>query len=187
MSDYFLGEIRMFSFDYAPKNLALCQGQVMNIQQNSALYALLGVQFGGDARTTFKLPDLQGRVPLCTGRSPSGTYYQQGVGSADGSEAVTLATNQMPAHTHTVSAMSAQGSVPQPADAIVSSVKPSSATPPVTPSIYGPYNVNPPSPLKALNSGTVSNVGAGVAHPSMQPFIVLNFCISLTGIFPPSD
>ncbi|WP_054773680.1 phage tail protein [Methylogaea oryzae] len=171
----------MFGFDFAPAHWALCQGQTMGIQQNTALYALLGTQFGGNGQTTFGLPDLRGRVPLAMGVSPvSGNVYQQGVSYVGGTEAVTLAINQIPSHSHAVKALSAQGSVAQPADAIVSSVKPA-GSPAVAPPLYGAFSGTPA--VQALNSGTVSGQGGG-AHPNMQPFAVLNFCIALNGIFP---
>lgn len=177
MSDYFLGEIRMFSFNWAPQNWALCQGQLMTIQQNNALYALLGTTFGGNATTNFNLPDLRGRVPLCQGLSPiSGTNYQQGVTHIGGAESVTLNATQVPAHTHTVKAISAQGTA-GPGDGIISSLKTT-----VTPTVYGAVPASGAT-FQSLNAGTVSPVG-GAAHNNMQPFTVANFCIATSGIFP---
>ncbi|MGZ5049628.1 MAG: phage tail protein [Methylobacter sp.] len=176
MSDYFLGEIRMFSFSWAPQNWALCQGQQLGVQQNQALFALLGNTYGGNLQTVFNLPDLRGRVPLCFGVSPiSGTTYQQGVSYAGGTEGVTLTAAQVPIHTHTVKAMSAKGSA-GPVDGIISSLNTT-----VTPSVFGTYAAG--TALQPLNNGTVSTVG-GAAHSNMQPFTVANFCIATVGIFP---
>lgn len=180
MSDNFLGEIRLFSFKFAPAGWALCQGQTLTIQQNQALYALLGVQYGGDGKTTFNLPDLRSRVPLCSGQSPvSGTVYGAGVKSVGGTEAVSLTTQQMPAHSHALYGMSAQGSQALPTDGIMSSVKPGTTT--AAPPIYSTYTSQ--STLKAINPGTVSSVGGGT-HSNLQPFLTLNFCIALSGIWP---
>lgn len=177
MSDYFLGEIRMFSFAWAPHNWALCQGQLMTITQNQALYALLGTTFGGNPPTNFNLPDLRGRVPLCQGQSPiSGTTYQQGSTYAGGAETVTLNAAQVPAHTHTVKAISAQGTA-GPSDGIISSLKTA-----VTPTVYSAVPTSGAT-FQPLNAGTVSPVG-GAAHSNMQPFTVANFCIATSGIFP---
>lgn len=179
MSDYFLGEIRLFGFNWAPQNWALCQGQSVPVSQNQALYALLGNTFGGTPPSNFNLPDLRGRVPLGIGTSPiSGTVYQQGVAYQGGNETVTLTAAQVPAHTHTVKALSTQGTAILPTDGIVSSVK----TAPANPLLYGAFGTPTPA-TQALNPATVSSVG-GAAHNNMQPFTVANFCIATKGIFP---
>lgn len=178
MSDYFLGEIRMFSFSWAPDSWALCQGQSLPVNQNQALYALLGITFGGTPSTSFNLPDLRGRAPLCTGRSPiSGTLYQQGVAYQGGGEGVTLTAAQVPVHSHTVMALSTQGTTILPTDGIVSSVKTATANP----LLYGTVSGTPTT--QALNPATVSAVG-GQAHSNLQPFTVANFCIATRGLFP---
>lgn len=181
VSDFFLGEIRMFPFDWAPVDWALCNGAILQITQNQALYSLLGTQFGGDGAKTFGLPDLQGRVPLCAGYSANyGTYYQ-GNRSMGGVENVTLAAAQAPIHTHSFKALSAQGSASTPANgALVSSAKPVGTT---VPSLYGAVAASPVPTMAPLNSGTLNSVG-GAAHNNMQPFTVLNFCISTLGLYP---
>ena len=182
MSDYFLGEIRMFSFNWAPKYWALCNGSLMQVNQNAALNSLLGNTFGGDARTTFGLPDLRGRAPLCSsyGPQPYGTYSQGNAGMG-GVESVTLTTAQAPAHTHSFRALSSVGTANQPTSgaSLVSSAKPVGAA---TPSLYGAAAPN--STMAPLNAGTINSVG-GTAHNNMQPFLVTNFCIATAGIYPP--
>lgn len=181
MSDYFLGEIRMFSFNWAPKGWALCNGSLMQANQNAALFSLLGKTFGGDARTTFGLPDLRGRAPLCSsyGPQPYGTYNQGNEGMG-GVESVTLTTAQAPIHTHSFRALSSVGTASQTAGGLVSSAKPVGTA---TPSLYGA--VAPNSTMAPLNAGTISSVGGGNAHNNMQPFLVTNFCIATAGLYPP--
>lgn len=184
MSDYFLGEIRMFSFNWAPKGWALCNGSLMPVNQNVALNSLLGKTFGGDARTTFGLPDLRGRAPLCAslyGSQPYGTYSQGNEGMG-GAESVTLTTAQAPIHTHSFRALSSVGTANQPTGgaSLVSSAKPAGAAAP--PSLYGAAAPN--STMAPLNAGTINSVG-GNAHNNMQPFLVTNFCIATAGLYPP--
>lgn len=180
MSDYFLGEIRMFPFAWAPENWLLCNGAVLQVSQNQALFSLLNKQYGGDGRTTFALPDLRGRVPLSSGNSA--TYGSYSVGQAGGFESVTLTATQVPSHTHSFNALSTVGAASTPAGgaALVSSAKPV-GTPAVVPSLYGA--VTGTSTFAPLNSGTINTVGGG-AHGNMQPFTVLNFCIAAVGLYP---
>ncbi len=180
VSDFFIGEIRVFPFNWAPKGWALCDGATLPVTQNAALGALLGTQFGGDGKTTFGLPDLRGRVPLCTGSSSTYGNYIQGVQGAGGVEGVTLTTAQVPAHTHSFRAVSAPGSATTPAaGSFVSSVKPAVTTS----QIYGATTATPSPTLAPLNSGTLTAAG-GLPHKNMQPYLVMNFCISTVGIFP---
>ena len=177
MSDFFIGEIRMFSFGIVPYGWHLCDGSILPIQQNSALFALLGTQFGGNGTSTFGLPDLRGRVPLGT-QIPG---QQQGAVYAGGAETVVLTTSQMPAHNHNLQAIAATpGDKSGPAAhfyAKVAAVSP--ATAPVN--IYGaPTSTN----LTPLDSGAMSGAGGNSAHPNIQPFLVGNYCIATTGIFP---
>lgn len=174
MSDPFVGEIRLWGFDWAPMGWALCNGQLLNVRANQALFALIGTQFGGDGSTTFGVPDLRGRVPLGT-QLPGN---QQGVAWIGGTETVALTAAQIPAHNHTMQAIAEAGDKPGPAAnfyAKVTAVSP--ATAPVN--IYGA-----PASMVALDSGTLSAVGAGAAHDNMQPFLVLNYLIATSGIFP---
>jgi microcystin-dependent protein len=178
MSDYFLGEIRMFGFNFAPQDWAMCQGQPMSIQQNAALFTLLGIQYGGDGKTIFQLPDLRGRVPISQGLAASGTLYE--IGDQAGVETIALTAVQAPPHTHELNVVGATGTTAALANAYFAGVvsDPSGNTHP----IYAvPNGAGGPVPV---NPATVSTAGGG-AHNNMQPFSVLNFCISLVGIYPP--
>lgn len=180
MSDFFIGEIRMFSTSWAPRGWALCNGATLPLAQNQALFALLGTQFGGDGRNTVGLPDLQGRAPMCAGNSTAYGNNPQGNQGKGGVENVTLTTAQVPIHTHSFKATSAAGTANVPANgSILSSAKPSPNPQPM----YGAAVANPPSPMAAVNQGTLNTVGGG-AHNNTQPFTVMNFCISTTGLFP---
>lgn len=164
MGTPYLGEIRLMSFGFAPRYWALCNGQFLPINQNQALFALLGTMYGGNGQTTFALPDLRGRVPIHMG---SGfTQGQQG-----GSQAHTLSTAELPAHSHWL--MSSQ----------------SAATPGMAPdnAMLGTASAplyKSPQQLVAMAADSVTNVGGSQAHLNLQPFLTLSFCISLQGIFP---
>jgi microcystin-dependent protein len=163
MAEPFLSEIRIMSFVFAPKGWALCNGQLLPINQNQALFSLLGTTFGGDGRVNFALPNLQGNVPIHVGSGHT-------LGEKGGSQAVTLSISTLPTHTHVMQGTTATGDVAIPLNNLL-------ATTPAK--IYdGPAN------LVALNPATVPNVGGSQAHLNMQPFLVLNFCIALQGIFP---
>jgi microcystin-dependent protein len=167
MSDVepFLGEIRMMSFAYAPRGWAQCNGQLLPINQNQALFSLLGTQFGGDGRTTFALPDLRGRVPIHTGGS------HPTVGERAGEEAHTLTLAELSTHTHVLNASTADANSPVPTGNVLAKTGGNQ--------LYGP-----PSNLVSLVPGTVTNIGGGQAHLNMQPYLAINYCIALLGIFP---
>lgn len=167
MAEPFLSEIRLMSFVFAPKGWALANGQLLPINQNQALFSLLGTTFGGDGRVNFALPDLRGRTPIHVGSSHT-------LGERGGEQAHTLSIAEIPTHTHVMSASSAEANAPVPFGP--SGNIPASATPALT---YGP-----PANLTALNSGSVTNTGGSQAHLNMQPYLTLNFCIALQGIFP---
>ncbi len=171
MGDYFIGEIRAFSFGFAPNGWAKCNGTVLNVQQNQALYALLGNTYGGSAPTTFALPDLQGRVGISMGAATSGTVYWQG--QKAGSETVALTQTQIPPHQHTVAVNTAAGTTGSPVGNYFASA-------PANHLLYGPV-----SNATALNPATVGPSAGGQGHDNMQPFLVTNFCISLSGLWPP--
>ena len=163
MAEPFLSEIRIMSFVFAPKGWALCNGQLMPINQNQALFSLLGTTFGGDGRVNFALPNLQGNVPIHVGSGHT-------LGEKGGSQAVTLSISTLPTHTHVMQGTTATGDVAIPLNNLL-------ATTPAK--IYdGPAN------LVNLIPATVPNVGGSQAHLNMQPFLLLNFCIALQGIFP---
>jgi microcystin-dependent protein len=160
MSEPFLGELKLMSFNFPPKGWAMCNGQVMPINQNQALFSLLGTMYGGNGQTTFALPDLRGRVPIHV----AGGFTQ---GQAAGQEAHTLSSQEMPAHTHTVSASSSAGNAADPAALAQFS-----------------NGYASPGNLTTLQPPTILNVGGGQPHENRQPYLVLNWCIALIGIFP---
>jgi microcystin-dependent protein len=160
----FLGEIRVVSFLFAPKGWALCNGQILPINQNQALFALLGTTYGGDGRTTFALPNLQGRAPMHL----SGEHV---LGESGGEVTHTLSLAELPVHTHSAVARVAVADSPSPTGRAW-------ASQPATQS-YGPA-----SSLVALAPDALANAGAGQAHSNLQPYLVLNFVIALQGIFP---
>ncbi len=166
MSDQFLGELKLLSFGFPPKGWALCNGQILPINQNQALFSLLGTTYGGDGRTTFALPDLRGRTPLHVGGGVN-------LGDKTGQEGVTLTAGQLPVHTHSLTATNdlANASVPGGA---VPAAKP-----------RGGINRYAPAGNDALMGPTsLASVGGSQPHPNMQPFTVLNWVIALQGIFP---
>ncbi len=165
MAEPFLSEIRMMSFVYAPKGWALCNGQLMAINQNQALFSLLGTTFGGDGRVTFALPNLQGNVPIHVGNGHT-------LGERGGEQAHTLTIPEIPMHAHTLNGTSAGATQPVPTGALF-------ATTGATDPIYGPS-----ASLVTMAPGTIANAGGGQAHPNMQPYLTVSFCIALQGIFP---
>jgi microcystin-dependent protein len=162
MAEPFLSEIRIMSFVFAPKGWALCNGQLLPINQNQALFSLLGTTFGGDGRVNFALPDLRGRVPIHVGSGHT-------LGERGGEQAHTLSISEIPTHTHVVQGVNTNAATNVPAGNSLAN----------TTALY-----HSPSTLTALNAGTVGNVGGSQAHLNMQPFLVLSFCIALQGIFP---
>lgn len=168
MSEPFLAEIRIVGFNFAPRGWALCDGQILPINQNQSLYSLLGTTYGGDGRTTFALPDLRGRTPIHVGRSNGGADHR--LGQKSGEETHTLSLNEAPQHTHALQASAANASSNAPAGYVYAK----SSFP-----LYAP-----PVNTVDMNSGAVANVGGGQAHENMQPFLAVNFCIALQGLFP---
>ena len=163
MSEPFLSEIRIMSFNFPPKGWALCNGQFLPINQNQALFALLGTTYGGNGQTTFALPDLRGRVAIHSGSGHT-------LGERAGSESVTLSIQQLPTHNHIGNASSVAGNQPVPNGALLAS----SAT-----EIW-----NTPVSQVSLSPGTIGSVGGSQPHENRQPFNTLSFCIALQGIFP---
>src|SRR5438067_10486138 len=162
MAEPFLSEIRIMSFVFAPKGWAMCNGQLLPINQNQALFSLLGTTFGGDGRVNFGLPDLQGRVPIEVGSGHS-------LGERGGEQAHTVSISEMPTHFHQLQGSTAIGDVAFANNTVLASAL----------NLYGPANS-----LTAIAPNSVTNVGGSQAHSNMQPFLTLTFCIALQGIFP---
>ena len=162
MAEPFLSEVRIMSFVFAPKGWALCNGQLLPINQNQGLFSLLGTTFGGDGRVNFALPDLRGRTPIHVGSGHT-------LGERGGEQAHTLSIAELPTHTHVVNASQGNANVPTPGN-----------------NMFGTSNnmYAAATNLVAINSGTITNTGGSQAHLNMQPFLTLSFCIALQGIFP---
>lgn len=172
--DPFVGEIRMFGFNFAPRGWATCDGQILPISQNTALFSLLGTQFGGNGTSNFALPNLQGSAPLDQGQGPGLT--QRDMGEVGGSQAVTLLVSELPAHNHTVGCRNdGSGSTGNPQNNIFAGL--AGRTPPASYSNAGP-NV-------AMSPNGTSVGGGGLPHNNMPPYQVMCFCIALQGVFPP--
>ncbi len=164
MAEPFLAEIRLVGFNFAPRGWAFCDGQILPINQNQSLYSLLGTTYGGDGRTSFALPDLRGRTPIHKSDGHA-------LGQKSGAETVTLTAAEIAAHSHAVKAVSVDGNNNNPIGGLLADEadvwrNPSAGS------------------MTALRSGTVTNAGGGQAHNNMQPYLAVNFCIALRGLFP---
>lgn len=173
MSEFFIGQIMMAGFNFAPKFWALSNGQLLPINQNQALFSLLGTQYGGNGTTNFALPDLRSRTPIGYASSvdPSWQPPSVQIGQASGVENVTLLSTNLPAHSHQLNATTSNGTTRNPNNAIYAS----SAV-----SLFAPSS----GPAVPLNPATVGPTGGNQPHPNLQPYSVINFCIALSGIFP---
>lgn len=162
MAEPFVAEIRIFSFGFPPKGWAFCNGNLMPIQANQALFSLLGTTYGGDGRQTFGLPNLQGMTPIHMGQGHT-------LGERGGEQAHTLTISETPAHSHTWGATNTAVNTPDPTGNLLGQL--------------AAYNTSG-SNLVAMAASTLSNVGGSQPHPNMQPYLTLNLCIALQGIFP---
>ena len=167
MAEPFLGEISPVAFNFAPKGWALCNGQILSIAQNTALFSLLGTTYGGDGQTTFALPNLQGRA---IAHSQAGAYP---LGATGGIESVTLSGDQLPAHSHAPVCVTGAGGTQEPAGAVWAG----SAT---GESLYQTGSAT----LVPMASGLITTAGNSQPHPNLQPYLVVNFIIALQGVFP---
>lgn len=163
MAEPFIGEIKMVAFTYAPRGWAFCNGQLLPINQNQALFSLLGTTFGGDGRTTFALPNLQGRTPI-----HANTTHP--LGQAGGAEAQTLSITQLPSHAHSLNALQADASQRSPGGRL--------------PAYAAEDTYARGTTLVTMYPPTLADAGGGQSHPNMQPYLVLNFVIALQGIYP---
>jgi microcystin-dependent protein len=170
MADPFMGEVKILAFNFAPKGWALCNGQTLNISQNSALFALLGTQYGGNGTTTFGLPNLQDRVAIHRGQGTGLSNYAQG--QTGGGSTVTLTTNNIPSHTHTLAVV---------ANTAATTGSPAGAT-------FAGSNATIGNVYSGAGAATGSAVAlpsqGGAAHSNEQPYLALNFCIATVGVFP---
>jgi microcystin-dependent protein len=162
MSEPFIAQIMMFGGNFAPRGWALCNGQILPIAQNTALFSLLGTTFGGNGQTTFALPDLRARVPIHVGAGHA-------LGVTAGEQAHTLSVPELPQHVHAMNGSSANADVVSPVDNVVAQSS----------QLYGPA-----AQLTTLDPSTNGSTGGSQAHLNMQPFLTLTFCIALIGIFP---
>lgn len=178
MADPFIGEIRPWALNFAPMYWAFCNGQLMNIAQNSALFAILGTTFGGDGKTTFGLPNLQGRAPMHYGAGPGLT--PRTLGQSLGATTETLTLNQIPNHTHNLTAQNLDGNSPVPAANYLAKSTEQGARGRQALNTYCPAGAMTP-----MSASAVQITGGGLAHENMQPFLAINMCIALQGIFPP--
>jgi microcystin-dependent protein len=172
MSEPFIGEIRIFAGNFAPRGWQFCQGQVLSIAQYSALFSLLGTTYGGNGQTTFALPDLRGRVPMQPGQGPG--LSPRTLGEQGGTETVTLLTTQMPAHNHGFFASNEQGNNEVPEGSVVSAYPPGT-----TPTTYYAG-----SPNTTMSPAAIGPSGGGQPHDNMSPYTCVNFIIALEGIYP---
>ena len=174
MTDQFVGEIRIFAGNFAPTGWAFCNGQLLPIAQNTALFSLLGTMYGGDGQTTFALPNLQGAAPLMAGQGAGLSNRVQG--ETGGQAAVTLLTTELPSHTHTVSATSSPGSDPDPSGNVwgVAAVARGTVM----------YAADPGSGAQ-MSAQAFATAGPSLPHNNMPPYLALSFIIALQGIYPP--
>jgi microcystin-dependent protein len=169
MPEPFVGEIRMFAGNFAPNGWMFCEGQTLPISENEVLFQLIGTTYGGDGEETFNLPNLASRVPIHMGTGPDGTTYQ--LGEMAGTEQETLTTQQIPNHTHPLSASTSAGATNQPANKVIA------ASPSVTIFVED-------APDNQLNPNAVTPAGGSQPHENTQPFLCINFILSLFGVFP---
>lgn len=170
MADPFVAEIRIFPFNFAPKGWAWCDGQLLPLSQNTALFSLLGTTYGGDGKSNFALPDLQGRAPMHPGQGPG--LSLRDLGETGGSDTVTLLESEIPTHTHTLRASNTLGDTPVPSGNTLARYA-------------NAYQQNSSSSLVAMASQALTPAGGDQPHNNMMPYLTFYFCIALQGVFPP--
>jgi microcystin-dependent protein len=174
MADPFVAEIRIFPFNFAPKGWAFCDGQLLPLSQNTALFALLGTTYGGNGTSNFALPDMQGNAPMHPGQGPGLSLHD--LGETGGSETVSLLQSEIPAHAHTMRAHNGDpgdAQNPGPNTSLAQSGQGSA------------YQTSTSTNLVSLNPAVLTPAGGDQPHNNMQPYLTLNFCIALQGVFPP--
>jgi microcystin-dependent protein len=175
VSDQFVAEIRIVGFNFAPSGWALCNGQILPIAQNAALFSLVGTNYGGNGTSNFGLPNLQGAFPMGQGQAPD--LSSRVIGESGGSAAVTLLPTQIPSHSHSVLASDGSGSA---ADSPSGNYLSGDVSLP-----YAPNNSVSTGALTPMANGAILSTGGNVPHNNLPPYLCLNFCIALQGIFPP--
>lgn len=176
MSEAYPGQIVLFAGNYAPKNWALCNGQVLSISANSALFAVIGNVYGGDGRTTFALPDLRSRVPVAAGNGTNLSPYA--IGATGGVDSVTLTTNQMPLHTHLQAAAKTLGTTDDPTNAYLAQVPDGQG------GVAATFVASPGAAGATMNSNSISPCGNSQPHTNLQPFLALNYIICVQDLYP---
>jgi microcystin-dependent protein len=171
MADPFVAEIRIFAFNFAPKGWAFCDGQILPLSQNTALFSLLGTTYGGDAKTNFALPNMQGNAPMHPGQGPGFSLHD--LGETGGSQTVSLLESEIPSHSHQVSVSVRDATSRLPAGLLLAK------------GIGVQVYANPAAPTVSLNENALTPAGGDQPHNNMQPYLTLNFCIALQGVFPP--
>ena len=175
MSNPFLAEIRIFPFNFAPKGWAFCDGQILPLSQNTALFSLLGTTYGGDGRSNFALPNLQGCAPMHPGQGPGLSLHD--LGETGGSDTVTLLESEIPSHPHSLMAAALVADLDAPS--------PNVALARTTPAQLYTSAANGTPPLVQLSDNTIAPAGGDQPHNNLMPYLTLNFCIALQGVFPP--
>lgn len=177
MSDQYLGEIRLVGFNFAPVGWAMCDGQLLSIAQNTALFALLGTTYGGNGVSTFALPNLQSRVAVGMGQGAGLSPYT--IGQTGGTENTSLSLSNLPAHTHPLLGSTATGTQSSPAGAAIAQINAGTAREPQIALGYSPG-----TPSSTMASGSIGSTGNGVPFNIVQPYLAMNYIIALQGIFP---
>lgn len=175
MSEPFIAEVRMFANDYAPQYWASCDGQLMGVSQNTALFSLVGSLYGGDGRTTFGIPNLQGRAAMHSGTGPGLTSRQ--VGQFGGTPAYVLSESEMPTHTHSITGLTGGGNLNSPDDGAYLAVDTNAQ-------MRLRFLSSAPNSDRSMDLMALSNAGGGAAHENRQPYLVVNYCMALTGFYP---
>jgi microcystin-dependent protein len=170
MADPFVAEIRIFPFNFAPKGWAFCDGQILPLSQNTALFSLLGTTYGGDGKSNFALPNMQGNAPMHPGQGPGLSLHD--LGETGGSETVSLLESEIPSHTHSFAASQADGINRQPGGNLVANM-------------IGVNGYATPGAIVTMSPNAITPAGGDQPHNNMQPYLTLNFCIALQGVFPP--
>ena len=172
MADPFVAEIRIFPFNFAPRGWAWCDGQLLPISQNTALFSLLGTTYGGDGKSNFALPDLQGRAPMHPGQGPGLSLHD--LGETGGSETVTLLESEMPGHSHAMRAYSDPGDLADPTNRAIARAPTGK-----------PFQTNTAASVAQMAPSSLAPAGGDQPHNNLQPYLTFYFCIALQGVFPP--